>query len=413
MSSKMAFKNILLKSLTILAACRAVGAHSWVEEVRKIDLSGAFEGEVGYPMHWANRTPPNAFSDLIAQTKILDTKPNPAVCKPKDGAYPGSVNRLTASAGDYVALIYQENGHVTQPFITKRPYRDGVVSIYGTMQHEDGDGINDVLNSWTADGQGGNGKGKLLATHFYDDGQCYQNAGQDFNIPIYAQRFKQYNLPELYCQSDFQLPEDLPETGTYTVMWVWDWPLIVTDTQNVTEIYTSCAEITLEPRKSNNTIKAMKFSKDTPVNSAGISSQLLNMYEATGLGVGTSPPAAPTSTPAEDSTTTADVSVTTSDSVSTSTTKKHHGGIKTVYVTAGAETTTQWKTVTIGASAGAGNAVQTQSSQSTSTSAQATSSAADTSAATPTSNGPVLSISKFLKARATGHARREDSNDLP
>ncbi|XXH03044.1 hypothetical protein Hte_009434 [Hypoxylon texense] len=404
----MAFKNILLKSLAIFAVSNAVSAHSWVEEVRKIDLSGAFQGEVGYPMHWQNRT--SGFSDKAAQNQILDTKPNPPVCKPIAGAYPAGVNRLTASAGDYIALMYQENGHVTQPFITPRPYRDGLVNIYGTMQHEDGDGINDVLNSWTADGKGGNGKGKLLATHYYDDEQCYQDAGQNFAIEIYAERFKKYGLKDLYCQSDFQLPEDLPETGTYTVMWVWDWPLIVSDTQNTTEIYTSCIEITLEPKKDNS-VQAMKFSKDNPINLAGISSQLLNAYEATGLGVGTSPPAAPTTTPAGDSTATADVSATTSaaDSTSTSTSKKHHHGIKTVTVTAAAETTTQWKTVTVG---GAGNAVQsgtsqTASSSSSSSSTQATSSAASSSPTAPVLNGPI-SVSKFLKARATGHARRED-----
>ncbi|KAI4870213.1 hypothetical protein F4820DRAFT_287811 [Hypoxylon rubiginosum] len=395
-------KNILLKSLAILAASRAVSAHSWVEEVRKIDLSGAFEGGVGRSMHWMNRTA-DGFSDDKVQNKILDTKPNPAICKPIDGAYYAGANRLNASAGDYVALVYQENGHVTQPFLTPRPYRDGLVSIYGTMQHEDNDGINDVLNSWTADGKGGNGKGQLLATHYYDDGQCYQNAGQDFNIKIYAERQKKYGLSELYCQSDFQLPEDLPETGTYTVMWVWDWPLIVTDTTNSTEIYTSCAEITLEPRNSSSTVQAMKFSKDTPVNSAAISSQLFDMYEATGLGIGTSPPGAPTTTPAEDSTATADVSATTTAADSTSTSKKHHHGIKTVTVTAAAETTTQWKTVT----AGAGNAAQPETSQTASSSTQATSSAADSSPAAPTSSVPVVSVSKFLKARATGHARRE------
>ncbi|KAI0178558.1 hypothetical protein GGR52DRAFT_532590 [Hypoxylon sp. FL1284] len=398
----MALKNILLQSLAILAACRAVNAHSWVEEVRKIDLSGAFEGQVGYPMHYVNRTPtpPNVFNDHLAQNQILDLKPNPAVCKPKNGAYANNVNRLTASAGDYVALMYQENGHVTQPFITPRPYRDGLVSIYGTMHHEDSDGINDVLNSWTADGKGGNGKGKLLATHYYDDGQCYQNAGKNFGIKIYAERYQKYGLPELYCQSDLQLPEDLPETGTYTLMWVWDWPLILSDTQNTTEIYTSCAEITLEPRKSNNTVQAMDFSKSNSVNSAGISSQLLNMYEATGLGIGTNAPAAaPTSMPAQGGAT--------SSEESTSTSKKHHHGIKTVTVTAEAETTTQWKTITVPA----GNAQQPQPTQSSSTPAQATSSSAPgSSAAAPASIVPVTTVSKFLKARVTGQARRESNN---
>ncbi|KAI1761780.1 hypothetical protein GGR53DRAFT_533232 [Hypoxylon sp. FL1150] len=404
------FKNLLLPSLTVLAACGAVSGHSWVEQVRKIDLTGQFTGEVGYPMHFVNRTPPNVFNDHLAQNQILDTKSNPAVCKSISGAYADGVSRLTASPGDYVALIYQENGHVTQPWITERPYRDGLVTVYGTMEHEDDDGINDVLNAWTADGKGGNGKGKLLATHYYDDGQCYQN-GAGY---IFEERSKKYGLAELYCQSDFQLPSDLPESGTYTVMWVWDWPLITSNTTNTTEIYTSCIEITLEPKSSNSSsVQAMKFATDIPVASAGISSQLLDAYEATGLGVGTFAPAAPTSTPAQsDSTATADVSTITSTANATSTsTKHHHSGIKTITVTAAAETTTQWKTVTVGA----GSTLQSPgvSSQSTSASTPAQVTASSSSAAVVATSSPVasvlngpISVSKFLKARATGHARR-------
>ncbi|OTB05059.1 hypothetical protein M426DRAFT_43587, partial [Hypoxylon sp. CI-4A] len=246
-------------------------AHSWVETLRKIDSTGAFTGPVGYPIGYHNRTA-LGFNDDMAQNKILDTTTNPVVCKPKANAY-ATLDRLSAAPGDYVAMLYQENGHVTQPNITPRPYRDGIVNIYGSLHHEDSDGINDVLNSWTADGKGGNGKGQLLATHYYDDGQCYQNAGQNFAIPIYAARYKEHGLDELYCQSDFKLPDDLPESGTYTVMWVWDWPLIVSDTQNSTEIYTSCAEIELGPAKSAQNEKVM-FNKANKVNNAGIASQL-------------------------------------------------------------------------------------------------------------------------------------------
>ncbi|KAI6086685.1 hypothetical protein F4821DRAFT_123989 [Hypoxylon rubiginosum] len=424
----MAFKKLLLKSLTVLVASCTVSAHSWVEEVRKIDLTGAFTGEVGYPAHFVSRNPPppQVFNDKEAQNKIdpdaLKKNPNPAVCKPIAGAYQGNITRLTASAGDYVALRYQENGHVTQPFLTVRPYRDGLVSIYGTQQHEDSDGVYDVLNSWTADGTGGNGKGKLLATHFYDDGQCYQDgAGQ-----IFQERKQKYGLKELWCQSDFRLPEDLPETGTYTVIWIWDWPLIPAPGQNVTEIYTSCIEITLEPKSSSSSsVKAMKFAGDHPIDSAGVLSQLVNLYEATGLGDGTLPPAAPTTTPQDitelnptaiaTATATADASIITSTADTTATsTKKHHGGVKTVTVTAAAETTTQWKTVTVGA---AGNTLQSSEISSAQSSPTYTPGQVVTSTLSPVAgassspgailNGPI-SVSKFLKARATGHARREE-----
>ncbi|KAI0853325.1 hypothetical protein F5Y00DRAFT_99036 [Daldinia vernicosa] len=391
-------------SLTLLAASAFVDAHSWVEQVRKIDSTGAFTDPVGYPFAFMNRSA-LGFNDQLVQNKILDTTSNPPVCKPKAGAY-DHLDRLTAAPGDHIALLYQENGHVTQPNLTPRPYRDGLVSIYGTLQHEDSDGINDVLGAWTADGKGGNGKGKLLGTHFYDDGQCYQNAGHNFAIPIYATRYKEYGLEELYCQTDFQLPEDLPNEGTYTVMWVWDWPLITSDTTNVTEIYTSCAEIQLEAPKGGNNAQ-VKFSESNPINKAAIKSQLQTQFEATGLGIGTNPPAAPTETTA----TSVDNSSPTSEpatSVETSTSKKHHhSGVKTVTVTADAHTTTKWQTVTIGGGAG----TTTGRSESYATISPTLAQNVSTSAkqAAPTSIVPVTSISKFMKPRATGQARRNIS----
>ncbi|KAI0383519.1 hypothetical protein F5Y04DRAFT_27153 [Hypomontagnella monticulosa] len=416
-----------LKVLTLLAASSAANAHSWVEQVRRIDSSGAFTGPVGYPIGYVNRTAPN-FSDTAAQNKILDTKPNPPVCKPKANAY-ATVNRLSASAGDYVALLYEENGHVTQPFLTPRPYRDGLVSVYGTLQHQDSDGINDVLNSWTADGKGGNGKGKLLGTHYYDDGQCYQNAGKNFAIPIYATRYKEHGLDELLCQTDFQLPDDLPESGIYTVMWVWDWPLITSDTQNTTEIYTSCAEIQLGPRKAGKGAEKIQFSNKNAINQAAISSQLGKQFEATGLGIGTNSPAAPTGMPTQSegqATTDPSPTVTSAPSESSapasSTTKKHKskskGKVKTVTVTADPITTTAWHTVTVGIGGvgiGAGTGQVATSTPQASSSKKATATltsssqsiSANSSQPMPTSNLPVTSISKFLKARSTGRARRD------
>ncbi|KAI1414857.1 hypothetical protein F5Y13DRAFT_196818 [Hypoxylon sp. FL1857] len=395
--------NGIIKSLALLAVVPAINAHSWVEQVRQIDNTGAFTGSIGYPIGYMNRSAPG-FNDSLAQNKILNTAANPPVCKPKANAY-ATVNRLTAGPGDYVALIYQENGHVTQPNLTPRPYRDGIVNVYGTLHHEDSDGINDVLNAWTADGKGGNSKGKLLATHYYDDGQCYQNAGRNFAIPIYAQRYHEHGLDELYCQTDFQLPEDLPEQGTYTVMWVWDWPLIESDTQNTTEIYTSCAEIQLGPAKAGKNAK-VKFSKSNPIQSAGIASQLANLIEATGLGIGQNPPAAPSSTATKDPETESTSAATKSSTESTSSSsKKHHDGVKTVTVTAEPQTTTQWKTITVN---GDGSNTQSEtSSTATSTPAQQTSASTSTQQTAPTSIVPVTSVSKFMKARATGHARRE------
>ncbi|KAI0009416.1 hypothetical protein F4779DRAFT_370541 [Xylariaceae sp. FL0662B] len=399
----MVFKTFT-KAFAFLAASQAVSAHSWVEALHRIDSSGAFSEDVGYPIGFANRTLPD-FTDDKAENKILKTDGNPAICKPKANAYTGDITRLSAAPGDNVALLYQENGHVTQPYLTKRPYRGGNVYVYGTLQHEDSDGINDVLNSWTADGKGGNGKGKLLATHFFDDGQCYQDNEAN---PIWKERNAKHGVPQLWCQTDMQLPQDLPSTGIYTLMWVWDWPMVVSDTDNVTEIYTSCAEIELGPAKPDTGVK-VKFSKELPADQAAISSQLAMLIEATGLGVGTNKPAAPTNQPAEPSAAPSAApsqdSSTATDAPASSTTAKEEGndGVKTVTVTADPSTTTKFQTVTVGGGNGVGNAKQSETAAPEATASSVTSA----QPTQPTSLVPVTSISHFMKARATGQARRE------
>ncbi|KAI1501162.1 hypothetical protein F5X99DRAFT_210154 [Biscogniauxia marginata] len=378
--------------LALLAALDATNAHTWVETLYRIDSTGAFTGDAGYPIGYLPRG--GGVGDDAHQNKILDTKSNPPICKPGTTSDYQKYPRLTAAPGDFAAMQYQENGHVTQPELTQRPYRGGNVYVYGTLEHQDSDGINDVLNAWTADGTGGNGKGQLLASHYFDDGQCYQQVA---NNPINSERTSKYGLPELWCQSDFQLPEDLPAEGTYTVMWVWDWPLVVTDTQNVTEIYTSCAEIQLGKAKED-TSQKIKFASNNKVQSAGISSQLAQLIEATALGVGTSSPPAPTGLDKPDATS----QTTDTPAQTTSSSKKGKGGIKTVTVTAEPATVTELTTVTVGAG--------DEDSQSPATSTSApnhTQSRAEQFA--PTTLVPVTQIDHFMMARArvTGQARRE------
>ncbi|KAI0473964.1 hypothetical protein GGR56DRAFT_696621 [Xylariaceae sp. FL0804] len=284
-------------ALALLAASRVAQAHSWVEAVRRLDLTGAFTGSTGYTIGFLPRSASGG--DAVHLTEILDTSSNPAVCKPMSSSDTALYSPLDASAGDYVALQYQENGHVTQPDLTPRPYRSGNVYVYGTLQHEDGDGINDVM-AWTAGGDGGDGRGQLLATHFFDDGQCYQDVGATPNAIADARRARAGGLPQLFCQTDAQLPAGLPQTGTYTLMWVWDWPLIVSDTQNATQMYTSCAQVNLGggDNAKVEAVGAMRYAEanavGTAVAGAGIASQLSREVEANGLGVGQSSPPAPT-----------------------------------------------------------------------------------------------------------------------
>lgn len=420
-------KNIAAATISLLAGLQAASAHSWVETIRLIGADGTYKGEAGYPIGYVDRAAPG-FNDVAVQNKILDTTTNPAVCKPLAGAYQ-TYKRLSAAAGDYVALQYQENGHVTDPTQTLRPFRGGNVYVYGTQEHQDGDGINDVLNAWTADGQGGNGKGRLLATHYYDDGVCYQNRGGAAGFPVYTERSAKYGEPEVACQTDFQLPADLPASGKYTVMWVWDWPRIIDDAQNVTEIYTSCAEIDLGAA-SGSKAEAVNFAavNDKNVAKAAIPSQVKTLIEATALGVGTNSPAAvqktagpgdATDAPAQPTTTAAAASSSAPVSVTTTKAHKSKGGnnnaVETVTVTADPKTTTEIHTVTAG-NANGGNKptsqAATQPAPTGVTSVQpfipSSSQAAATSStqAAATSQAVVTSVQPFLQVRATGAARR-------
>jgi hypothetical protein len=393
---KMSLKGVTVAAISLLAAAPTVNAHTWVEYLYHISSTGTFTGNPGYPIGYIPRS--QGVSDDAHQTKILDTTTNPAICKPLSSSNTAQYPPLQAGAGDYIAMQYQENGHVTQPDLTVRPYRGGNVYVYGTMQHQDSDGINDVLNSWTADGKGGNQKGKLLATHYFDDGQCFQDAPGN---PIAQERKAKYGVDQLYCQTDVQLPADLASTGTYTLMWVWDWPRIISDTQNVTEIYTTCAQINLSGSAKSESI--IKFGNNqAEIQSAAISSQVQNLIEATTLGVGTSSPPAPTGLD----------EATTTSSPTTSSNHKSHDHVKTVTVTAEPATVTQYQTVTMGAGGDSNQHTTAPPSTFTTTTAAAVSTkqtVTSTAIPFPTSFIPVTSVHGFLKVRAarvTGHARR-------
>lgn len=85
---------------------------------------------------------------------------------------------LEASAGSWIVLRYQENGHVTilSPDSRAVPGKPtpGVVFVYGTTQPSSDDKLQALHNVWTADGNGGDGRRLLLARSSFDDGVCYQ-----------------------------------------------------------------------------------------------------------------------------------------------------------------------------------------------------------------------------------------------
>ncbi|KAK8122392.1 hypothetical protein PG984_011062 [Apiospora sp. TS-2023a] len=391
--------------LVMLTLVRAAICHSWIEQVFRLKPDGSFAPNPGYALGYKPRD--SAFVDTDVQTKILDPQSNPPVCRQFTQGYylNSSYGPLKAAAGDYVALTYQENGHTTDPDLTPRPYRGGLTKVYGTMQQHAGDKLLDV-QKWNVDQTGGDKKGKLLASHYYDDGQCFQNRGDAMpSFPIAKDRTAKYGLKELSCQSDLQLPKDLPESGTYTLYWVWDWPLMPGQVGSVPELYTSCIEIQLGPAetKTSSAKQGIKFAKQQGKGNAGnmgIASQVNNLIEAATLSGTASPPpytgptagggngpVAPAPTP------------TGNESYLPSPTGAN--GIKTVTVTAAPTTVTQYRTVT------AGNGNQQTGAATATASTLQTSVRTGSSAAAPTSNVPVASVTPFLKVRATGKARRD------
>jgi len=209
---------------------------------------------------------------------------------------------LIASAGDMVALRYQENGHVTLPQNQPgKPANRGTVFIYGTTQPSNSDTLLGIHNVWTADGKGGDGRGVLLATRNFDDGQCYQvNSGT-----ISQQRQKQFpHTPDslmgtnLWCQSDVTLPSSI-SSSTYTLYWVWDWPTAAGTAgfpNGKNETYTTCMDISISSGTGSS--NDLSFAKNQDLNSAAIESELSTAFivPVTSEAAGSQPTAAAQST---------------------------------------------------------------------------------------------------------------------
>lgn len=210
--------------------------HSWVERTMRIASNGTMVGAPGYERaHVVRGTiaeddivwllPPNGRAD--GKVIHLDDK----IANPRQRmlSYPEQFGPVKAAPGDFVALQYQENGHVTKPSAAPfKPLNSGTVYVYGTLYNDLTDtNLVDVHLAWTQDGTGGNQKGRLIASRNYDDGQCYQINSD----PISLQRQKEFPKTaedpmgrDLWCQTDVQIPCDTPIGAMYTVIWVWDWP---------------------------------------------------------------------------------------------------------------------------------------------------------------------------------------------
>ncbi|EEA20914.1 hypothetical protein TMatcc_000914 [Talaromyces marneffei ATCC 18224] len=254
-------KTALVLVTTLLASL--AHAHSWVEALSLLSPNGSFTGNTGYPRGMILRSDP-AFVDTNIVWQLPAAPANQlsnsmTVCKPSQQTsnYPdSSLPKLQAYPGANIALRYQENGHVTTPWSKPgKPVNSGIVYVYGTSQPKEDDTLLGIHGQWTLDGKGGDGRGRLLTSQYFDDGQCYQiNLGYiseqrqtQFQRVAEAGSFEGANL---WCQTDVRLPDNLDAGKDYTLYWVWDWSTM-DDNGKVTlpELYTTCMDVTIADTK--------------------------------------------------------------------------------------------------------------------------------------------------------------------
>lgn len=233
-------KQALRVGLASLLLAPQVYGHSWNEQYQKIDSKGRYTGDYGYPRGFKDRIEPGGQD----QSYMLPPPPNSklqqqdllcseASRSPKN--YRDNFPRLKVQPGDFVAMRYTENGHVSK-LEPGRPDKGGTVMVFATKEPKDEEKILDVL-AWNAAGDGGDKRGRLLSAQNYDDGRCYEN-----NAGEIATERKARNPTEvgsLWCETDVKIPDDFQTGGSYAIYWVWDWSPTDVDKD---QYYTSCAD---------------------------------------------------------------------------------------------------------------------------------------------------------------------------
>ena len=293
--------------------------HSWVEEVRLINANGTFAPTPGYARGNVKRGP--GFNDDLMTNRIPPTgratgneilKTDPMCMKSQQTQTQTDGSPvLNAAPGSFIALRYEENGHVTLPQnqLGKPPNR-GTVYIYGTTQSSPSDTLLGIHKVWNAQGTGGDKRGKLLATQNFDDGRCYQiNGGA-----ISSQRQKEFPHQadplmgqDLWCQNDIALPSDAPSGKLYTLYWVWDWPTLPNIDPNLKsgkpEIYTTCLDIAVDSGSGSGGTKpqkrdtAAKYAQGQSLNEAAIPSYFADLSKGSNMASQSSSPEPQASAP--------------------------------------------------------------------------------------------------------------------
>ncbi|EXJ68518.1 uncharacterized protein A1O5_08311 [Cladophialophora psammophila CBS 110553] len=297
----MPIKSIFSSALVgLLATIPLTSAHTWVEQLMVIAPNGTLVGQPGFARGNVLRGTPG-FSDptmvnLIPPDgrPINQIQPSDLMCKSSQTSQTQTDGspRLQAAAGAGVALRFQENGHVTLPDNQPgKPPNRGTVYVYGTTQASPDDSFLAIHRVWTPDGTGGDGRGRLLSTRNFDDGQCYQvNGGQ-----ISQQRQQTYKHPaddlmgqDLWCQQDIQIPADAPSGQPYTLYWVWDWPTLPGTPgfpNGKQEIYTTCMDVDIVDSTGVDSVSKAQvgWEQGQPLDNAAVSAQMTDLANPTAV----------------------------------------------------------------------------------------------------------------------------------
>lgn len=228
--------TITLTSLSLAAFASFATAHTWAEQLQVIGVDGTYKGNPGYIRSYTPRSDPD-FSDsknVFLQPPNGDgrTRINAQdlTCAPQQQSvqYADGYPMLQAAPGDYYAIKYLENGHVTQPeLLPGKPRGGGTVFVFMMSNLQPGTTLEDILKLST---DGALDAGKLIASGNFDDERCYQ-INPESSISLERQKAFPNAVvgqpgvnAERWCEIDAQIPTDAPSSGTLSGIWVWAWP---------------------------------------------------------------------------------------------------------------------------------------------------------------------------------------------
>jgi hypothetical protein len=268
MHSKLTNMRVLLAAaFATFGLIPGATGHSWVEQLRNINDKGQYVGDFGYPRGMIAKTDPGYNGEAMlwllpeaTEKTVPWIGENSILCHPnqrKPEQSKDSYPRLKTAPGQFIAMRYTENGHVSIPNDATnkpKPEKGGTVFIYGTTEPKEDEKLVNVLQ-WTKDGQGGNKGGVLLATNNYDDGRCYERSAQQVSQDrqkadpnfIMGQVSDGPGNADLRCESNVALPKDAAPGKPYTFYWVWQWntapgkdPTLPTGKD---QYYTTCIDV--------------------------------------------------------------------------------------------------------------------------------------------------------------------------